>query len=146
MTIPELDHNGELPPGEHIADLEEISIRFGRSNSRREALMAGLSTAIENFKEAGVKRIWIDGSFVTSKFEPNDIDGCWRYDENVNLNALDPVFLQKSRFPMKAKYGLEFFPAAFTEGSTGLPFPRFFQLNRDGDPKGILVVNLGENN
>ena len=46
---------------------------------------------------------------------------------------------------MKAKYGLEFFPAAFTEGDSGLPFPRFFQLNREGDPKGIIVVNLGEN-
>ncbi|KAB8040849.1 hypothetical protein GCL60_02670 [Silvanigrella paludirubra] len=145
MSIPEFDKNGELPPGEHIATLEQINNRFGTSNPRREALISGLKTAIENFKLAGIKRIWIDGSFVTSKFEPNDIDGCWRYDEKVNLDILDPVFLQKSRFPMKAKYGLEFFPAAFTEGDSGLPFPRFFQLNREGDSKGILVVNLGEN-
>ena len=46
---------------------------------------------------------------------------------------------------MKAKYGLEFFPASIIEGATGLPFPRFFQLNRDAQPKGILVVTLGDN-
>jgi hypothetical protein len=27
-------------------------------------------------------------------------------------------------------------------GGSGLPFPKFFQINRDGDPKGILVVSF----
>ena len=142
MSIPEFDKNGELPPGEYFATIEQIDERFGKSNPRRIALMAGLKNAIENFLSAGVKKIWIDGSFVTSKFEPNDIDGCWEYDKKVDLNILDSVFLQRSRLPMKAKYGLEFFPASIIEGATGLPFPSFFQLNRDGQPKGILVVTL----
>jgi hypothetical protein len=142
MNIPEFDKNGELPPGEHLVTIEQVGKNFGSSNTRRIALMNGLQAAIENFKEAGIKKIWIDGSFVTSKFEPNDIDGCWEYDEGVNLKILDPVFLQRSRLPMKAKYGLEFFPASIIEGATGLPFPRFFQLNRDAQPKGILVLKL----
>jgi hypothetical protein len=142
MTIPEFDKHGELPPGEHIATIKQVEDRFGKSNPRRQALMAGLKSAIENFIASGVKKIWIDGSFVTSKFEPNDIDGCWEYDEKVDLTLLDQVFLQRSRLPMKAKYGLEFFPASIIEGATGLPFPRFFQLNRDAQPKGILVVTL----
>jgi hypothetical protein len=40
-----------------------------------------------------------------------------------------PVFLHRSRLPMKAKYGLEFFPSSIIEGDTNLPFPKFFQVN-----------------
>ena len=53
MSIPEFDKNGELPPGEHFATIEQIDERFGKSNPRRIALMAGLKSAIENFVSAG---------------------------------------------------------------------------------------------
>jgi hypothetical protein len=62
--------------------------------------------------------------------------------ERVDLSRLDPVFLAESRTPMKEKYGVEFFPTFVIEGSSGLPFPKFFQVNRDGDRKGILVVSF----
>ena len=48
------------------------------------------------------------------------------------------------RLAMKDKYGLDFFSDVI-EGGSGLPFPAFFQINREGEPKGILVVRL-ENN
>ncbi len=44
---------------------------------------------------------------------------------------------------MKKKYGLDFFIASIIEAGSGLPFPKFFQVNRDGDLKGIIVVRLG---
>lgn len=44
---------------------------------------------------------------------------------------------------MKDKYGLDFFIANIIEMGSGLPFPQFFQVNRDGDPKGIIVVRFG---
>ena len=142
MSVPDHDRNGELPPGEHEATLSEIDEKFGKSSPRRIALMNGLKNAVKNFQSAGVQKIWVNGSFVTTKLEPNDIDGCWEYSDFVNVKKLDPVFLQKSRMPMKAKFGLEFFPACIVEGDSGLPFPSFFQINRDGDPKGILIVDL----
>ena len=43
----------------------------------------------------------------------------------------------------KAKYGLDFFIAQKIEIESGEPFPKFFQSNRDGKPKGIIVVDLG---
>ena len=104
--------------------------------------MQGLEEAAGNLKAAGVQTIWINGSFVTSKKEPNDVDGCWEYTENVNIDRLDPVFLVESRLPMKEKYGVESFPAFVIEAGSGLPFPKFFQVNRDGDAKGILVVSF----
>lgn len=143
MSIPELTSNGELPPGEYEVTIDEVEERFGSSNPKRKALMKGLRAAARNLKEAGIQRIWINGSFVTSKPEPKDVDGCWEYSREMNLVVLDPVFINRSRLPMKAKYGIEFFISAIMEVDSGLPFPRFFQLNRDGEPKGIVVVNLG---
>jgi len=143
MAILEKD-NGELKAGEHPATLDEIATVYGRSNDRRKFLMRGLREAAENLEQAGVKRIWVNGSFITDKDEPNDIDGCWEYNDSMDLNALDPVFLSmNSREEVKKKYGLDFFIAQQVEGRSGKPFPKFFQVNRDGEAKGIIVVELG---
>ena len=141
MSIPELQGNNELPEGEHLASLDEIEITYGSSTHRRKELVRGLLDAASNMKAAGVKCIWINGSFVTNKREPNDIDGCWEYDADVNLGVLDPAFLG-TRAEMKKKYGLDFFIANVIETGSGLPFPKFFQRNRDGVPKGIIMVKL----
>jgi hypothetical protein len=109
VAIPPLNKAGELPPGEHETSLPGIRKRFGRSSAQREELMHGLEDAAENLQAAGVQKIWIDGSFVTSKKEPNDVDGCWEYTERVDLGRLDPAFLAESRTLMKKKYGVEFF-------------------------------------
>jgi hypothetical protein len=142
--IPNLNNNGELPSGEHQATLDEIEERYGLSSVRRKKLMQGLRDAVQNFETSGVKILWINGSFITGKNEPNDIDGCWEYHAGVDLNKLDPVFISTAgRTAMKNKYGLDFFIANYVELGSGLPFPKFFQKNRDGDPKGIIVIKLG---
>ncbi|MFV1985500.1 MAG: hypothetical protein ACC657_18270 [Thiohalomonadales bacterium] len=63
-----------------------------------------------NFELSGVRKIWIDGSFITDKKEPNDIDDCWEFTPVVEVEKIDPVFLS-SRDKMKNKYGLDFFIA-----------------------------------
>ena len=142
MGIPALQANGELPPGEHEASLDEVEAVYGSSNDCRRLLMRGLRKAANNFGRSGVRTLWINGSFITDKEEPNDIDGCWEYIPVVDSEKLDPVFLG-TREEMKDKYGLDFFIANIIEMGSGLPFPQFFQVNRDGDPKGIIVVKLG---
>lgn len=104
--------------------------------------MQGLRAAVANLNKAKVQRLWIDGSFVTDKENPSDIDGVWETNAQVDLDVLDPVFLG-NRGAMKDKYGLDFFPDVIEAGS-GLPFPVFFRTNRDNQPKGILVIQLGE--
>ncbi len=141
MSIPALT-NGELPPGEHQASLDEVETVYGSSTDRRKLLMRGLRDAASNFELSNVRALWINGSFVTDKEEPNDVDGCWEYTPSVDVTKLDPVFLGP-REEMKNKYGLDFFIANIIEAGSGLPFPKFFQVNRDGDPKGIIVVKLG---
>ncbi len=139
MSIPALQPNGELPPGEHQTSLDEVEAMYGSSTGRRKLLMQGLRKAVSNFELSGVKTLWIDGSFITDKKEP--IDGCWEYTSVVDVEKLDSIFLG-SRGEMKNKYGLDFFIANIIEAGSGLPFPKFFQVNRDGDPKGIIVVKL----
>lgn len=46
--------------------------------------MQGLRSTALNFEKSGVKRIWLNGSFVTDKKQPNDIDGCWEYTSDVD--------------------------------------------------------------
>lgn len=142
MSIPALQPNGELPPGEHETTLDEIAAVYGCSNVRRQLLMQGLRDAASNFLFSGVKTLWVNGSFITNKDNPSDIDGCWEYMPSVNVDKLDPVFLG-CREHMKALYGLDFFISNVLEAGSGLPFPKFFQVNRDGKPKGILKLRLG---
>ncbi len=152
MPIPDLVNGGELPAGVHIATIEEVAERFGASSDRRKLLMNGLVSAILQFKQVAVKKIFVDGSFTTDRENPNDIDGCWAtagVDES-KLHLLDKDFwdfetvqdFNRSRSEIKRKYGLDFFIAEHIEGSSGKPFPAFFQTNRDGKEKGIIQVNL----
>lgn len=143
MDIPALQENGELPPGEHSATVDNVEAVFGSSTGRRKLLMRGLRDAVANFEFSGVRTLWVNGSFTTDKNEPNDIDGCWEYTSNVDIKRLDPVFLG-SRKAMKEKYGLDFFISNITEVESGLPFPEFFRVNREGGPKGIIVIRLGD--
>lgn len=141
--IPDLNERGELPPGIFATTLAEVGRRFATA-PRRRRLFNGLRRACRNLRVAGVPRVYIDGSFVTNKAEPADIDGCWDVDEYVRVEALDPVFLDFSnrRQAMKEKYGVDFFIANAMELGSGMPFVEFFQINRDGDSKGILVIEL----
>ena len=82
MPIPALDKNGFLPPGVHDCTLEEIKLeeikgRFGafQQSDRRPQLFARLGAFLSEAKACGlVISLVVDGSFVTAKPEPNDID------------------------------------------------------------------------
>ena len=117
--------------------------RFGFTLKRRR-LLAGLQQALVLLKRAGCRCVYIDGSFVTAKPQPGDIDVCWAIDR-VDPNALDPVFLDfsQSRARQKARFLCEFFPADLPEGLTGKTFLEFFQVDKTtGLPKGIVTMNL----
>lgn len=89
--IPQFDERGNLPPGMHEADWDELEKRFGDS-ARRDQLLAGLREALLVLRAAGCRTAYIDGSFVTAKEEPGDFDGCWEI-ARVDTTLLDPVLL-----------------------------------------------------
>lgn len=143
--IPEFNAQGLLPEGIHSATWEEVTGRFG-GNERRRQLLRGLSEALNLLSVAGCRRVYIDGSFVTSKERPNDIDVCWDI-SGVDADALDPVFFEfeNGRAAQKARFGAEFFPAQVPEGITGKAFLKFFQVDTEtGEPKGIIELFLDD--
>jgi hypothetical protein len=141
--IPECKSNGLLPPGIHQGSWTEFKQKFGGTTHRRN-LLSGLEAAARNLKSAGCKRIFINGSFVTSKEQPNDFDALWDID-GVDPEKLDPVFLDfgERRAAQKGKYFGEFFPAQMIETGTGRLFLDFFQIDKEtGMFKGIVEINL----
>ena len=88
---------------------------------------------------------WLNGSFVTTKEEPNDFDACWD-ETGVDPEALDPVLLtfDRERAAQKAKYMGELFPSTTIANLGGWSFLDFFQTDREtGRRKGIVAIDLG---
>ena len=137
-TEPGEDVRYQLPPGIHVASWPELVERFG-TNERRREILAGLLRALQALEAAGCQRAFVDGSFVTSKEVPGDFDGCWDHN-GVDFDALDPVLLDFNghREAQKARFGGEMFIA----DAPGNRFLDFFQLDRDGRPKGIVQIDL----
>lgn len=130
-----------LPVGIHDATMQEVHDRYVL-NERRKQLFEGFERAAGNIFAAGSPQIYLDGSYVTAKPDPNDYDALWdrRY---VNPHLLDPLFLEL-RFgtdKQKAKYLGEFFPSAAVEAKSGKPFLEFFMTDRiTGMKKGIIRI------
>jgi Family of unknown function (DUF6932) len=141
--VPPFDQMGNLPPGIYWITWKELVSAF-RFTPKRVRLLNGLKAALALLKTAGCRSAYIDGSFVTAKFQPGDFDACWAI-EGVDPDSLDPVFLDFShaRAAQKARFLGEFFPADLPEGLTGKTFLEFFQTDKDtGVAKGIVALNL----
>ncbi len=137
--------NGTLPSGIHSATWQQVEELLAFNDRRRE-LLAGLKRACEPLRKVGCSNVYIGGSFSTNKEFPGDFDVCWE-DDNVDfvkLKKLDSVLLdfKNHRAAQKAKYGGELFPAGSIASTDGKTFLEFFQRDRDGNPKGIIAIDL----
>ena len=77
MPIPPLNSDGLLPPGVHETTIAEIQDRFGvfRGNEQRPRLFVHLMELVANMRRSSpFEALLVDGSFVTAKFTPNDMD------------------------------------------------------------------------
>src|SRR5262245_42875295 len=90
MPIPDFDETGLLPPGVHDSTLEELAERFGswESGQQRCRLRESLETYLSEVRTTGlVLAIILDGSFVTSESDPNDVDLIMILHENHDFTA-----------------------------------------------------------
>lgn len=137
--------NGLLPAGEHEATWAEVSVRFANTAGRK-ALLVGLLEACRSLRNAGVKYLYLDGSFVTAKKNPGDWDACYSRVGVVGAQ-LDPVLLDFSnnRAAQKNKFKGEVFVAeSSAAGLLGPPYLKFFQTEKcTGKIKGIVKLDLG---
>src|SRR5262245_47505294 len=72
--LPPFDDYGNLPAGIHRCTVEERAPRFGSGSEERITEISELLHFIEAAKRAGVRRLLVNGSFVTGKLAPNDVD------------------------------------------------------------------------
>jgi len=139
--VPEFE-GGVLPPGVHQASWREVEERLGW-NARRQSLLVGLKSLLEELAHAGCSRVWLDGSFVTDKPNPGDFDLVWDPD-GVDLSKLDQALqdLDPPREAQKGKYRGDILPNVVERGS-GMPFLDFFQQDPvTGQARGIIELQL----
>jgi len=91
--------------------------RFGPSAHRRQQL-SRLEAALLLLRNAGCARVFVGGSFVTARSEPNDINVAWDID-GVDADALDPVFFdfEDERAAQKQRLVENSFPHGSLKGS-----------------------------
>lgn len=145
-SIPELDKRGLLPNGIHACELDEIRERFGRfqSTDRRCQLFEQLESFVNEARSSGVVAwLLVDGSFVTSKPDPGDIDLVVVLPSDHDFTAeLRPVaynVISKRRVRRRHKFDI----LVAAEGTPELQrYIEFFQevKQQPGVRKGVLRV------
>jgi hypothetical protein len=135
--------DGRLPPGVHDATLKEIRDKLGWGR-RRKNLVDGLEMALRLMGNCGIQRVYVDGSFVTDKDRPGDIDGCYDIPPGANLAAMYPIWpwTPTNRAMSKAMFGVELAPSRAPATHSGEPYISFFQKDRDGNRRGIVSLEL----
>lgn len=167
MPLPAFTDDGLLPPGTYQLTFQELkkshlvtgaSSRNDEWNSLwRLKLVENAEILVTQLWEAGVQKVFLDGSFVEDKCRPGDIDGYYDCDSLENfvknisptLRLIDTIWdwreLGKPRTWIK--YKVEFYP--HYGQLAGIPdefgnqqtFPAAFRKTRDTyQSKGIIQV------
>lgn len=144
--IPDFTKDGNLPAGIHTATINEINDRYAYNNVRRRHF-EHLLLLIEDLRKIGCRNIFLDGSYITNKVLPGDMDICWD-ETDVDLdNAffILPI-LWKMDFPrieQQQIYHADIFPATLIESETQKLFIDFFQKDKTTNAlKGIIKIEL----
>lgn len=86
---------------------------------------------------------WRRGNAFLTALAKHHFDACWDA-EGVDFDLIDERLLtfDRGRATQKAAFLGELFIADARADPQGTIFRKFFQMDRDGRPKGILVVDL----
>ena len=128
--LPPLNERGFLPPGVYETTWAELKNRFG-FNSHRQKMLIGLEAVLYLLGTANCQRVYLGGSFISSKEYPNDFDGCYD-DMSIDYDLLDPIF-DEELTAQQDRFGGELLAAPSFQG--------FFQTDRDGNPRGIVAID-----
>jgi hypothetical protein len=126
------ESTGLLPPGEYEASLAEIRKALCWTYRRRE-IYGGLEYVAGELRTYQVDRIWVDGSFVTSKARPRDVDVAYEVPQGTNPD--DWGWLSPIRHGDLKKFRRVDLHQDWPGQSR---MSKFFRQDRDGTPKGIL--------
>jgi hypothetical protein len=148
MPIPNLTLEGYLPKGVHDCTLLEVEERFsyfGRTG-RRMTLFEHLKEYTQEASQAGgIVALVLDGSYISAKQEPNDIDLVVALDHDLDASSLLAPFFYEviSRRRVSQKYKMDILVAR-DGGKEYQKYVEFFSKGRDPSQpqKGLLRVTL----
>lgn len=137
MVLPHPRPDGTLPPGQYqVAAVSDLLVAFSATTPRRQALNAALTQFTEVVRRLALgTQVVVDGSYLTGKAEPEDIDlallstGASEtailqrlQSEGVDLALLD-VFVVKTRAELAQ-------------------WASFFSADRTGQTRGIVLLTI----
>lgn len=95
--LPELTKKGYLPAGIHPATWQEFATRYG-TTPRRADMVANMEYLLQQAKQAGGDKVYVGGSFVTSKPTPGDFDMTWKISgERIGqLRKTNPILVDRT--------------------------------------------------
>ena len=141
--LPTFRKSGLLPQGIHHCKWEEFLSVF-TLNEHRQQQSEGSRKGLEVLHKHGCSVVYIDGSFVTTKPFPNDVDVAF---DNSSMDwkgfkRHHPEFFDTKigDIIQKEKYSSHFFACNPFETY----FIDFFQFDRNGNSKGIVKLDLDE--
>jgi hypothetical protein len=143
IAIPAFRADGYLPDGLHLASEAEITFRFGAPTKRRKRLTIRLREWIDLARRVGALRLLVDGSFVTAKPEPNDIDSVILLPadfQDLVQAGIDPALTLEEM--LLKRQPEELFAAEDQQDWDG--WVEFFSRTREADQrlKGLVEVEL----
>lgn len=142
-----------LPPGIHtltLPELHAVAVAPFLTDPRRALLFASFQQWLQKLQALHVQAIlWIDGSFLTSKHGPDDID-CIMWDPaaTVDLTAQQWIDVREltDRNTAKVRYGLDFYmemPDEKTRLHRQAYFRGLFGFQHDEKtPKGFVELKI----
>jgi hypothetical protein len=134
IMLPPFDESGNLPRGIHRASIEEIVDRFGHGSPEREVEIRELVDLIAWAGRNGVRRLIINGSFVTEKRDPNDVD--------IVLLPPEDERRQETMFEGEPTWPFLQILVAADEADLERWAADDFGTDRDGFAKGVVEVIL----
>lgn len=146
------NENGLLNPGFHEYKLNEIDKifveDFSKSQTRKEIYSGFLKWLKELLNICIPNEIWIDGSFVTDKINPNDVDLVYFIDvndyskNNEQINQLRELGIQNNCDTYIAFSPNSKLPAELNNDITNKRnyWRGQFGFDREDNPKGMIKI------
>jgi len=86
--------SGNLPPGIHDATIEEVLDRYNlRHNQARASRSKALKSFFDFAKEFAID-VYIDGSYITSKLAPGDVDIIIVLPDDFSYHSMNGIRLE----------------------------------------------------
>ena len=145
MVLPEFNSEGDLPVGVHLTDWQEFHSRFGTGTPRREWLFGRLQALVALAANTGkLRRVFVWGSFVTTKPLPRDVDVLLIMDEDFEVERIvEPAQVVFNSIRAKLLFESDVFWARASIGQEILGlWLETYQVSRSFRKRGIVELEL----